>query len=138
LHYFGAAPPPRLTALATASVVVQGEVDDIRPFLARAAVVVVPIRAGGGTRVKVLEAGAAGKAMVSTPLGVEGLAFENGRDVLLAESAESFAQAVVGLLSDATRRATLGSAARQTASRYAWPAIGTSFRHILEDIRSRP
>lgn len=138
LRVVGAAPPPHVSALASESVVIHGEVEDVRPFLARADVVVAPIRAGGGTRLKVLEAAAAGKAIVSTSLGVEGLALENGRDVVVADDPEPFAEAVVGLLSDAGRRAALGAAARRAASRYDWRAIGASFRHILEEIPSRP
>jgi glycosyltransferase involved in cell wall biosynthesis len=138
LHVVGAAPPPHVRALASASVVVHGQVDDVRPFLARAVVVVVPILTGGGTRLKVLEAAASGKAIVSTALGIEGLDFEHGRDVLVADAPAAFAEAVVALLLDADRRAGLGASARQTAARYDWHAIGVSFRHVLENIQSRP
>ncbi len=138
LHVVGVAPPPHVVALASDSVVVHGTVDDIRPFLARAAVVVVPIRAGGGTRLKVLEAGAAGKAIVSTTLGVQGLPFETGRSLLLADAPEAFAQAVIDLLQDPDRRAALGTAARQVASHYDWNRIGDSLCFILDEILSRP
>jgi polysaccharide biosynthesis protein PslH len=138
LHVVGAAPPSDVSGLASASVVVHGQVDDVRPFLARAAVAVVPILTGGGTRLKVLEAAASGKAIVSTALGIEGLTFENGRDVVVADDPAAFAQAVIALLRDPDRRAALGAAARQTATGYDWHPIGVSFRHILEEIQSRP
>jgi glycosyltransferase involved in cell wall biosynthesis len=138
LHIVGAAPLPEVTALASPSVVVHGQVDDVRPFLERAAVVVAPILSGGGTRVKVVEAAACGKAIVSTPLGIEGLDFKDGRDLLVADNPAAFAKAVILLLRDPARRAALGAAARQTATRYDWHAIGVQFRDVLERIQSRP
>jgi polysaccharide biosynthesis protein PslH len=137
LHIVGAGPPPRVAALASDSVVVHGRVDDIRPHQWNAEVVVVPVRAGGGTRLKVLEAAACGKAIVSTPLGVEGLAFHAGDDLVVAEPPTDFAVAVVELLRNPARRDDLGARARAAARRYEWGAIGESFRQIVEDIAAR-
>jgi glycosyltransferase involved in cell wall biosynthesis len=109
-------------------------VDDVRPFQAKAEVVVVPVRAGGGTRLKVLEAAACGKAIVSTPLGVEGLSFRPGHDLVVADAPEGFAAATAALLLDPARRAELGARALAVASRYEWADIGDSFRRILEDV----
>jgi glycosyltransferase involved in cell wall biosynthesis len=137
LHIVGAGPPPRVAALASESIVVHGRVDDIRPHQWNADVVIVPVRAGGGTRLEVLEAAACGKGIVSTPLGVEGLAFRAGRELLVAESPADFAAAVVGLLRDPVRRDDLGARAREAACRYEWSAIGESFRQIVEAIAAR-
>lgn len=133
-HVVGANPPARVFALASEAVIVHGRVDDVRPYQWNSEVVVVPVRAGGGTRLKVLEAAASGKGIVSTQLGVEGLPFRHGYDLLVADSPDEFAAAVVGLLQDADRRALLGARARVTASRFEWTTIGESFRRILENI----
>jgi polysaccharide biosynthesis protein PslH len=89
-----------------------GSVDDLRPILANAAVSVVPLRSGSGTRIKILEAAAMGKAIVSTSLGAEGLDYENGRELVIADDARTFASATIGLLRDSERRKSLAAAAR--------------------------
>ena len=91
-----------------------GRVPDVAPFLDAAAVVVAPARLGAGMRVKVLDALVAGKAVVASPLAVEGLALEPGRHAIVADS-DAFADAVSSLLSDRTRRAELGRNAREWA-----------------------
>jgi len=136
LHVVGAGPPARVSALASEAVVVYGRVDDVRRHQWNAEVVVVPVREGGGTRLKVLEAAACGKGIVSTRLGVEGLAFRAGDDLLVADSATEFAAAVVELLRDPDRRSQLGLRARAVASRYDWSGIGESFRRILDQIKA--
>jgi glycosyltransferase involved in cell wall biosynthesis len=123
-HIVGAAPPPQVSALQSPAVVVHGRVDDVRPHFRNAEVVVVPVRAGGGTRLKVLEAAASAKAIVSTSLGVEGLAFEDGRDLLVADSAAAFAAATLTLLRAPATRQVLGTGARAAVMRYDWSAIG--------------
>jgi glycosyltransferase involved in cell wall biosynthesis len=132
LHVVGVAPPPRVVALQSDAVIVHGRVDDVRPYHRVAEVVVVPVRAGGGTRLKVLEAAASGKSIVSTRLGVEGLPFHDGRDVLVADGAPDFAAAVVSLLRDPDRRQELGRRAREVACGYDWSAIGASLCDIVE------
>jgi glycosyltransferase involved in cell wall biosynthesis len=117
----GGSPPPALTALASPRIEFTGFVPDLRPHLAEAAVVVVPLRLGGGTRLKIVEAMAMGKAIVSTTLGAEGIEAVPDRDIMIADDVESFAARVSGLLGDADRAADLGRAARRLAeSRYAW------------------
>jgi polysaccharide biosynthesis protein PslH len=134
LHIAGAAPAPQVNALASDAVIVHGQVNDIREHQHRAQLVVVPMRAGGGTRLKVLEAAASGKAMVSTSLGVQGLPFHAGEDVMIADTPGDFAATVVALLRDPRRRQRLGTAARETALRFEWTAIGESFRRIVENV----
>jgi polysaccharide biosynthesis protein PslH len=101
---------------------VLGLVPDLPAVLAQARAVVVPIWEGGGTRLKVLEAMAAGRAIVATPLGAEGIGFVSGRHGLLGETPAELAAALVALLSDAPRAAALGAAARERAEGYRWPA----------------
>ena len=136
-HIVGAAPPPEVTALGSAAVIVHGRVDDVRPHFRAAEVVVVPVRTGGGTRLKVLEAAASGKAIVSTSLGTQGLAFEDGRDLLVADSVPAFAAAVVTLLRDPARREVLGISARAAVRQYDWMAIGEKLRSALDRLFSR-
>lgn len=100
---------------------VVGTVPDIRPYVAQAAVVVVPLRAGGGTRIKILEAMAMDKVVVSTTLGAEGLEVEDGRHIILANAPSDFAEAIVGFLRDPGRRAAMGAEARRlVAEKYSW------------------
>lgn len=134
LHIVGASPAADVTALAGDGVVVHGRVDDVRPFHHRAEVVVVPIRAGGGTRLKVLEAAACGKAIVSTALGAEGLPLTDGRDLVIADTSGDFAAAVVALLRDPERRQELGVRARAAASAFDWTAIGDKCRTLIEKL----
>lgn len=104
-----------------------GAVEDARAEIAQAQVVVVPVRTGSGTRVKILEAWAAGRAVVSTPLGAEGLGAEDGVNIAIEADAEKFAARVVSLLSDAQTRQRLGSAARRMfENRYTWEAVWKS------------
>jgi len=121
----GQKPGARLDVLrGDARVTITGAVPQVQPYIARAAVYVAPLLAGGGTRFKLLEAMAMGKAVVSTRLGAEGFAVESGRELMLADAPGEFAQAVIALLTDAERRAALGARARAFVERsYDWSAI---------------
>jgi glycosyltransferase involved in cell wall biosynthesis len=102
-----------------------GFVDDLRPSVHEAGVYVVPLRAGSGTRLKVLEAMALGKAIVTTTIGSEGIALRHDESALFADDAESFAAASLALMADPERASRLGAAARHLAeARYGWDAIG--------------
>jgi polysaccharide biosynthesis protein PslH len=103
----GRRPPRRIQALASDSVVVTGTVEDIRPYLAKAALCVVPLRSGSGTRIKIFEAMAMGKAVVSTSMGAEGLPVQHGKNIILADDPADFARQVVDLLRDPPRRQRL-------------------------------
>ena len=94
-------------------VTLTGWVDDTRPHIARAAVFIVPIRVGGGTRLKIYEGMSMGKAVISTRIGAEGLVVENGRNIAFGDSAEEFSRQLVELLQNRDRRTLLGSAARE-------------------------
>jgi glycosyltransferase involved in cell wall biosynthesis len=112
-----------------------GTVDDVRPELAAATVVVVPLRIGSGTRLKILEAAAMAKPIVSTRLGAEGLDFVSGEEILLADRPNEFAAAVADLLGDAEYRIRLGQAARQRVQRdYAVSALRARLEHALASL----
>jgi glycosyltransferase involved in cell wall biosynthesis len=127
----GRAPHPRVARLASQSVEVTGRVDSVVDHLRDAAVFVVPLRVGGGTRLKIFEAMAAEKAVVSTTVGAEGLDVRDEHDVLLADTPRHFADAVIRLLKDPVRRRQLERAAGETAARHDWSAIALQFEAIL-------
>jgi glycosyltransferase involved in cell wall biosynthesis len=102
---------------------VTGYVDDVRPDLLRASVVIVPLRSGGGMRLKILEAMAAGKTVVSTPMGAEGISARSGEEIVLAGADRSFGVEVVRLLRQAPERKRIGKAARAWAEGYGWSGI---------------
>ncbi len=129
----GKDPHPRLAPLAEdPAVVLTGWVQDVRPYIAAAGVYVIPLRIGGGTRLKVLEAMAMGKAIVSTALGCEGFDLTPGQELLVADPPAKFAAAVLSLLRQPERRRELGQNARHYAgSQYDWrhivPKLATAF-----------
>jgi glycosyltransferase involved in cell wall biosynthesis len=101
-----------------------GYVDDVRPHMAAAACHIVPLRTGGGTRLKILNAWAMGKPVVSTSVGCEGLAAEDGVNILIRDTPTAFADAVVEVLGNARVARELGARGRETAERlYSWEAI---------------
>jgi glycosyltransferase involved in cell wall biosynthesis len=112
---------------------VTGRVEDVRPFVRRAAVYVVPLRIGGGTRLKIFEAMAMGKAVVSTTIGAEGLPVHPGQDILIADDPEDFANTTISLLGDPIRRSEIGRTARELVDRgYSWDAVVQPFEAVLE------
>jgi glycosyltransferase involved in cell wall biosynthesis len=138
LHVVGAEPSEKVRRLAERNrVIVTGEVPDVRPYLERASVCVVPLRFGAGTRLKILEALAMGKAVVSTSVGCEGLGLSHGREILIADSPETFADAVCQLLEDQAQRGRLGALGRKLVEgQYDWRVIAcqqdTVYRELLE------
>lgn len=128
-----------LAAWASENVVVTGLVDDVRPYLERAAVAIVPLRIGGGTRLKIVEAMAMGKAVISTRIGAEGLSVSDEKDILLADTAEEFAVGVCRLLSDTTLARRLGSAARRLVEdRYDWRISVRELERLYERVLHGP
>jgi sugar transferase (PEP-CTERM/EpsH1 system associated) len=130
----GKSPHPRLASLASdPGVDLTGWVEDVRPYIAGAGLYVIPLRIGGGTRLKVLEAMGMGKAIVSTALGCEGFELEPGQDLVIADTPAEFAAAVLALLRDPERRERLGRAARRFAgSRYDWRMIVPRLERVYE------
>jgi glycosyltransferase involved in cell wall biosynthesis len=131
----GRNPSARVRDLGTRpGIVVTGTVDDVRPWIGEASVYVVPLRAGSGTRLKIFEALAMGKAVVSTTVGAEGLGLEPSRHFLAADDTATFADAVISLLRDAEKRRALGQAGRQLVeANYSWPKIARVFEEHCED-----
>lgn len=138
LAVVGRNPSARLRAAgATAGVHVTGTVPDVRPYMAEAAVYVVPLRVGGGTRLKIFEALAMDKAIVSTGVGAEGLPIVPGEHYLRADRPEDFARAVVTLLKDPSRRRTLGAAGRRLVEeRYSWAQATMHFERHCQELLS--
>lgn len=119
------------------NVVVTGAVEDVRPYIEHAAVSVVPLRVGGGTRLKVLEAFSMGKAVVSTSLGSEGIQYTHGEDVLIADDPQGFADAVMRLLDDRQLSDRIGAKARALVeAKYSWTTIGDKIVASFEKLFS--
>jgi sugar transferase (PEP-CTERM/EpsH1 system associated) len=136
LSIVGRAPTPAVRRLAERpGIDVTGRVDDVRPHVAAGTVYVVPLRIGGGTRLKIFEAMSMGKAVVSTSIGAEGLPVTDGRDVILADDPQSFADAVVNLIRDTGARARIEAAARRlVVERYEWSAVAEDFEAALAHV----
>lgn len=135
LSIVGRAPTAAVQRLADgAGVVVTGRVDDVRPALHEAAVSIVPLRIGGGTRLKIFESMAAGTAVVSTSIGAEGLPCEPGRHLLIGDDPDAFAGAVVTLLRDPGRRAAIAAAAHElVVTHFDWSAAAAHLERALID-----
>jgi glycosyltransferase involved in cell wall biosynthesis len=133
LTVVGGGVPRSIERLAGPRVIVTGRVPDVRPFVARAAVMVAPLRIGGGTRLKVLEALAMGKAMVSTTLGCEGIAVKPGEHLAIADDPQDFAREVVRLLDDRKAATAMGARGRALAEQlYGWPVLTVEMERALE------
>jgi polysaccharide biosynthesis protein PslH len=133
----GRNPDRRVLKMKSSSVEVTGRVASVVEHLHQAAVIVVPLRIGGGTRLKIYEAMASGKVVVSTSVGAEGLDVHDGRDIVLADDPASFSSAVLRLLRDGQMRRSYEIAAAALASQYDWQAIGKRFATVLETVAGR-
>jgi sugar transferase (PEP-CTERM/EpsH1 system associated) len=141
LTVVGRYPSQRLKALAQREdgVRLTGWVPDVRPFVSEAAVCIVPLRIGGGTRIKIFEAMAMGKAVLSTTLGAEGLPVCDKDNIVIADEPAAFAQALTSLLRDAAARRRLGDRAhRFVAENYSWANAGNVVSSVLEDVAGKP
>jgi glycosyltransferase involved in cell wall biosynthesis len=138
-HIVGRNPPAEITALsAIAGVTVVGSVADVRPHLAEAAVVVVPLLVGGGTRLKIYEAMAMNRAVVSTGIGAEGLPVLENKHYLKADDASSFAEAVSKLLSSPELRRSIGDVADQfVRQHYGSLTVARQFEEICKSVVTR-
>jgi glycosyltransferase involved in cell wall biosynthesis len=134
----GRAPTPAIRRLAAdPAITVTGRVDDVRPFIREAALYVVPLRIGGGTRLKIFEAMSMGRAVVSTTIGAEGLPVANGRDTIVADDPAAFARAILMLLRDPERRSQIESAARAlVVARYDWSSVAGALEDALSEFAS--
>lgn len=127
--------PDDIAALAGENVTLAGFVPEMQPWFDRAQVVLVPMRSGGGTRLKVLDGLASGRPLVSTTMGAMGVDVTDGQDVLLADGADAFADATARVLGDPALAARLGAAGRDLAERvYDWGAIGGRLDELLRGV----
>jgi glycosyltransferase involved in cell wall biosynthesis len=136
LTVVGRNPFPGLVELSKRepSIVVTGRVDDVRPYMERAAAYVVPLRIGGGTRLKIYEAMAMEMPIISTSIGAEGLPVTSGVELLLADTAESFAASIVEVLENEALARRLGQQAADTVrEKFGWRTVADSFAAICED-----
>ena len=135
LTVVGRDPYPGLVELSKRdpSVVITGRVADVRPYMEEAAVYIVPLRIGGGTRLKIYEAMAMEKPIVSTSIGAEGLPVANGEEIILADTPVSFAEAVVKLLRQESLAAEIGKrAAAKVREQFGWDTVADSFAAVCE------
>ncbi len=108
-----------------------GFVEDVRPLIGKAAVYIVPLRIGGGTRLKILDAMAMGKAIVSTSIGAEGIDITHGKNILIADTPEDFSKQVINVLNDTNLRESLGTEGRKLVEeKYSWDVIGKKMTEI--------
>ena len=137
----GRSPSAKVRDLAAhdPNIEVTGTVEDIRPYMDQAAVYVVPLRIGGGTRIKIFEAMAEGKPVISTTLGAEGLPVTHEQNIILADRPADFAARTVELLRDPRRRESLGSAARKLVEEnYSWTSVARQFAEVLARVAHTP
>jgi len=140
MTFVGTAPPKEIeeASKTDSHVEVTGFVEDIRPYIGKAAVMVVPIRIGSGTRLKILDAMAMGKAIVSTAVGCEGLNVNDGKNIMIADNPEEFAERVINLLINRDIRNTLENNALTVAQGYSWKLITKLQENVyVEAIRGR-
>ncbi len=137
LRVVGRRPSQKVKALEARfrGVHITGTVEDIRPHVRQASIFIVPLRVGSGTRLKIFEAMAMGKAVVATSVGAEGLPVTHKKNILLADKPEEFARTVVRLLRDRGTREKLGRAGRELVARnYSWEAAARHLDSVLEKV----
>jgi polysaccharide biosynthesis protein PslH len=123
--------PSNLVRVPNKNVILTGYVPDVKTYLDRATLVVVPLRLGGGMRVKVLEALAAGKPIVASSRAVEGLRLVNGEQALLADDDDEFSRAIIDLLGNPQKRASLASRARAWANEnLRWDRVADEYKDL--------
>ena len=137
LNVVGRNPSRRLKALAESNrqIAITGRVEDIRPYVDRAAAYVVPMRVGGGTRLKIYEAMAMEKAVISTTIGAEGLPVRDGEDLIIADQPDEFASAVIRVLSDESFARKIGHRARAVVcEQFGWNVAADVFADVCERV----
>jgi len=135
----GKGPSEALKGIAKSQkrIVLTGRVDDVRAYVEQSKIFVVPLRIGGGTRLKILEAMSMEKAIVSTSIGAEGIAYTAGKNIILADQPQEFAQKVISLLNDDKKRQLLGDAGRTLVlEKYDWNIIGDQLLNIYEELKN--
>jgi sugar transferase (PEP-CTERM/EpsH1 system associated) len=117
-------------------IILTGRVDDVRTYVERSKIFVVPLRIGGGTRLKILEAMSMQKAVISTRIGAEGIAYTENKNIILADEPRAFADKVIALMDDTQTRIAIGRAGRALVlEKYDWNIIGNTLRNIYERVK---
>ena len=138
ITFAGRNPSPEIRALSASGVQVTGTVPDVRPYLWGACVSIVPLRIGGGTRLKIYEAMAAEVPVISTRVGAEGLSVTDGRDICLANDPQDFATGILQLLSSTAERSAISTAALALVTeQFSWDSVTERFEGILEGARAK-
>lgn len=134
-YIVGKEPPKRVHELSKINgIVVTGEVEDVRPYLANADVAVIPLKVGGGTRLKILEAMAMGIPVISTKLGAEGLDVKEDENILIADDHEDFAQKIYEIITDKQLSKRISdSAIKFVEENYTWEKIGEDICNFIND-----
>jgi glycosyltransferase involved in cell wall biosynthesis len=131
----GQKPHPRLDRLhGRSGITITGWVEQVRPYFNGSAIFIMPFRVGSGTRLKLIQAMAAGKAIVSTPIGAEGFPVTDGKNIILAQNGTEFAAAIVRLLRNPAERSRLGLAAYDFAQEYDWRVVTPQFLEIYREL----
>lgn len=141
IYIVGSQPPKKLLQRASHNIIITGYVDDVRPYIRQSCVYVVPLRMGGGTRLKIAEAMAVSKPIVSTSIGCEGIDVQDGESLMIRDEPVSFAQAVVELLRDKQKRERLAARGYEIArTYYDWSLIGQKMEECYKKIllKTRP
>ena len=136
-YIVGRRPPEKIMNLARqdSSITVTGTVDDIRPYVDKARVYIVPIRIGGGTRIKIYEALAQKKAIISTAIGAEGLPLEDGKHIIIADDPDRFADAVLRLLDDDDLNTRIGENGYSLVNeKYSWEKVAGNISRALQEV----
>jgi polysaccharide biosynthesis protein PslH len=133
IYIVGNGPPVALQRRASENIIVTGFVEDVRPYVWRSKAYVVPLRMGGGTRLKVVEAMAMRKPIVTTSIGCEGIEVKSGEHVFIADQPEEFARSVIAILNDSVSHLPVADRGYQLArSRYDWKSIGGLMEAVLQ------
>ena len=139
LYVVGRNPTEKIERLGKVNkaIIVTGSVEDVRPYIAKAQVSIVPLRIGGGTRLKIYQFMAMAKPVVSTTIGAEGLTVTHGEDILLADTPDRFAREVINLLNNSKLREDIGKAGEEMVNKYySWDKITKCFEEICKKILS--
>jgi glycosyltransferase involved in cell wall biosynthesis len=138
LRVVGPLPPADIVALRPPNVTFKGYVTDIVAEVGRAAIAIAPLRIGGGTRLKIVEAMSLARPVVATSIGAEGIEVQHGRDLLLADAPRVFADAVLRLLAHPAEAAALGLRGRRLVeTAYSWDSSAARLEHLLEELIER-
>ena len=137
VRWIGSATKEQIGRFGALGIELRGYVDDVRPHIAAASAFIVPLRVGGGTRLKILNAWSMGCAVVSTSVGCEGLRARDGANIMIRDDPAAFAKAILDVERDPGLRRRLGTGARKTAEEvYSWSVIGRDMIDLYQGVIS--